>query len=152
VFLNILVAIDGSAHAERALEEALDLARTQRSRVTLISVAAPTSWRFVAGPYAGLLPTQEDADRQAEATLRAARERIGDEMPVTTVVGRGSAACAILKRASTGSHDLIVMGSRGRGSAAAALLGSVSHDVLHRSTVPVLIVHATGTVEPRTGG
>jgi nucleotide-binding universal stress UspA family protein len=142
VFLNVLVAIDGSAHAERALDQAVDIARTQRSRLTLISVAAPTSWRFAAGPYAGLLPTQEDADRQAEATLRAARERIGDEMPVTTVVGRGSAATAILKRAKEGAHDLIVMGSRGRGGAATALLGSVSHDVLHRSRLPVLIVHA----------
>ena len=142
VFLNILVAIDGSPHAVRALEEAVDLARTQRSRLTLISVASRTAWRLVAGPYAGLLPTQEDADREAEATLRAARTRIDDDIPVTTIVGQGSAAAAILKRAVDGTHDLIVMGSRGRGGAAAALLGSVSHDVLHHSRVPVLIVHA----------
>ena len=142
MFLNILVAIDGSPHAVRALEEAVDLARTQRSRLTLISVASRTAWRLVAGPYAGLLPTQEDADREAEATLRAARTRIDDDIPVTTIVGQGSAAAAILKRAVDGTHDLIVMGSRGRGGAAAALLGSVSHDVLHHSRVPVLIVHA----------
>jgi nucleotide-binding universal stress UspA family protein len=142
VFLNILVAIDDSPHAVRALDEAVDIARAQRSRLTLISVASRTAWRLVAGPYAGLLPTQADADRAAEATLRAARERIGDEIPVTTVVGRGTAAAAILKRAVDGTHDLIVMGSRGRGGAAAALLGSVSHNVLHHSRLPVLIVHA----------
>ena len=142
MFLNILVAVDGSVHSDRALEEALDIARTQRSRLTLISAAAPTSWRFMAGPYAGLLPTKEDAERKAEETLRAARERVGD-IPVTTIVGEGAAAHAILKHAQAGNHDLIVMGSRGRGGAAAALLGSVSHDVPHHSTVPVLIVHAT---------
>jgi nucleotide-binding universal stress UspA family protein len=142
MFLNILVAIDGSPHAVRALDEAVDLARAQRSRLTLISVASRTAWRLVAGPYAGLLPTQDDADREAQNTLRAARARIDDEIPVTTIVGQGSAAAAILKRAVDGTHDLIVMGSRGRGGAAAALLGSVSHDVLHHSRLPVLIVHA----------
>jgi nucleotide-binding universal stress UspA family protein len=61
---------------------------------------------------------------------------------VTTVIGRGSPGEAILKRAAEGNHDLIVMGSRGRGPAASALLGSVSHHVLHHGRVPVLIVHA----------
>jgi nucleotide-binding universal stress UspA family protein len=142
VFLNILVAVDGSTHAARALDEAVDLARAQRSRLTMISVAVRPSWRYVAGPYAGMMPTQEDVDLEADATLRAARDRIGDDVPVTIVVGRGPVAPAILQRAAAGAHDLIVMGSRGRGGAAAALLGSVSHDVLHHSRVPVLIVHA----------
>jgi nucleotide-binding universal stress UspA family protein len=151
VFLNLLVAVDGSAHADRALEEAVDLARAQRSRITLISVASRTAWRFMAGPYTGLLPTQEDADRVAQETLRAAAARLDDDMPVTTVVGQGAAAAAIIRRASEGAHDLIVMGSRGRGGAAAALLGSVSHSVLNHSHVPVLIVHADDAASSRRG-
>ena len=152
MFLNILVAVDGSAHAARALDESIDLARAQRSRLTLICVASRTAWRLVAGPYAGLLPTQEEVDRQAEATLRAAKQRIDDDIPVTTIVGQGSAAAAILRRAVDGTHDLIVMGSRGRGGAAAALLGSVSHDVLHHSRLPVLIVHADAGAAGLTAG
>ena len=144
MFLNILVAIDDSAHASRALEEALDLARTQRSRLTLISVASRGSWRFLAGPYAGMLPTQEDADKAAQQTIAAARELVDDAIPVTTIVGQGSPADAILERAAGGAHDLIVMGSRGRGAAKSALLGSVSHDVLNHGRVSVLIVHAPG--------
>jgi nucleotide-binding universal stress UspA family protein len=142
VFLNILAAIDDSAHAARALDEAVDLARAQRSRLTLMCVASRGSWRYLAGPYAGMMPTQEDADEAAERTIAAARTRVGDELPVTTVVSRGSPAEAILARAEAGDHDLIVMGSRGRGPAASALLGSVSHHVLHHGRVPVLIVHA----------
>jgi nucleotide-binding universal stress UspA family protein len=142
VFLNILVAIDDSPHAARALDEALDLARAQRSRLTIMCVAARGSWRFLAGPYAGMMPTQEDVDEAAARTIAEARQRAGDEIPVTTVVSRGSPGDAILTRAREGNHDLIVMGSRGRGAAASALLGSVSHHVLHHGRVPVLIVHA----------
>jgi nucleotide-binding universal stress UspA family protein len=151
VFLNILVAIDGSAHASRALDEAADLARAANSRLTLISVASRTSWRFMAGPYTGLLPTQDDADKEAQTTLREAAARLDDEMPVTTIVGQGAAAAAIIKHAADGGHDLIVMGSRGRGGAAAALLGSVSHSVLNHSHVPVLIVHADDEATSRRG-
>jgi nucleotide-binding universal stress UspA family protein len=151
VFLNILVAVDGSAHADRALAEAADLARALNSRLTLISVASRTSWRFAAGPYTGLLPTQDDADREAQTTLRNAVARLGDDMPATTIVGQGPAAAAIIKHAADGGHDLIVMGSRGRGAAAAALLGSVSHSVLNHSHVPVLIVHADDAATRRRG-
>ena len=151
MFLNILVAVDGSAHADRALDEAVDLARALNSRLTLISVASRTAWRFMAGPYTGLLPTQDDANREAETTLRDAAGRLDDDMPVTTIVGQGAAAAAIIRQAADGAHDLIVMGSRGRGAAAAALLGSVSHGVLNHSHVPVLIVHAADAATSRRG-
>lgn len=151
MFLNILVAVDGSAHADRALDEAVDLARALNSRLTLISVASRTAWRLMAGPYTGLLPTQDDADKEAQATLRTAAARLDDDMPVTTIVGQGAAAAAIIRHAADGGHDLIVMGSRGRGGAAAALLGSVSHSVLNHSHVPVLIVHAGDAASSRRG-
>jgi nucleotide-binding universal stress UspA family protein len=61
----------------------------------------------------------------------------------------------LLKQIAEGQHDLVVMGSRGRGAVRSALLGSVSHHVLHHSDVPVLIVHDRrdeGGTAPEGGG
>jgi nucleotide-binding universal stress UspA family protein len=65
---------------------------------------------------------------------------VPDGIPVSSVVRRGQAAAEILKRVEDAEHDLVVMGSRGRGAATSLLLGSVSHAVLDHSRVPVLIV------------
>jgi nucleotide-binding universal stress UspA family protein len=61
---------------------------------------------------------------------------------VTTVLSTAPVPRALLRQIEEGQHDLVVMGSRGRGAVRSALLGSVSHDVLHHSPVSVLIVHA----------
>jgi len=77
----------------------------------------------------------------AERSLRAAADRVPDDISVTTILTEQPIRQAILKRIEEGRHDVVVMGSRGRGTVRAAVLGSVSHHVLHHSPVPVLIVH-----------
>ena len=84
----------------------------------------------------------EDAHADAEAILRRARERVPDDLHVTAVLAERDIRAALIGHLAGGEHDLVVMGSRGRGAVRAALLGSVSHYVLHHSPVPVLIVHA----------
>jgi nucleotide-binding universal stress UspA family protein len=141
MFRSILVAIDGSKHAQRALEEAIDLARAQKARLTLISVALPPP--VVMPGYVPVMPTPEQLKDDAEQLLDAAEKQVPDDVPVSTVVRTGSPAQAILDRIAQGEHDLVVMGSRGRGSIQSLLLGSVSQAGVHGSPVPVLVVHAT---------
>jgi nucleotide-binding universal stress UspA family protein len=151
VFHNILVAVDGSPDADQALAEVIDLAEAQHTRLTLVTGVAelpPTAY-LMAGEETGHLI--ENAHAQAEAILRRARDGVPADLPITTVLTERPIRCALLDQIKGGGHDLVVMGSRGRGAVRAALLGSVSHYVLHRSRVPVLIVHADRSSQLRTG-
>ena len=86
--------------------------------------------------------------RLAIAEARRALEH--DDVPVGAVVaGPGGEVIAaghnereLLRAAREGDHDVILVGSRGRGRVTAALLGSVSNRLMHDAPVPVIIVHA----------
>ena len=136
-FRSILVAVDGSDAATKALQEAVEFARTQGARLTLISVGVPP--RPIGWPYFMPYPTEDELEREAQKVVERAAELVPGDVPVTTVARRGAAATAILDRVAQGEHDLVVMGARGRGLAGSLLLGSVSRAVLASSPVPVLI-------------
>lgn len=141
--ISILVAVDGSRAAAKALEEAVDLARDNGARLTLISVAVPPHWRPV-GPYFVPAPNDDELEQEAREIVERAEELVPADVPVSAVVRRGPAAKAILERVENGEHDLVVMGSRGLGPAGSLLLGSVSRGILAHSPVPVLVVRADG--------
>jgi nucleotide-binding universal stress UspA family protein len=88
-----------------------------------------------------------DAHAWAEAVLRRARDRVPDHLPVTTIVTDEPIRAALIEQIHRGGHDLIAMGSRGRGAVRATLLGSVSHYMLNHSPIPVLIVHPDPATE-----
>jgi nucleotide-binding universal stress UspA family protein len=145
VFSNILVAVDDSPHAQAALREAADVARAQGASLTIVTVySSLLPWTL-----AGVAATNQAAmDAHAAASAAAARAVIAEAsaslpqgLSAQTLIVEGQPAAAILEQAARARHDLIVVGSRGRGDAASILLGSVSHNVLHHSRVPVLIVH-----------
>jgi nucleotide-binding universal stress UspA family protein len=137
MFKSILVAWDGSEHAQRALGEAVDLARTQDARLTLLTVAAPLQvWPGYVPPI-----TEADLISAAEETLAEGEALIPEGIAQSGHTAAGDPGLELVKRAGAANHDLIVMGSRGRGAIRSAVLGSVSHFVLNHTTVPVLIIH-----------
>src|SRR3954454_24357850 len=143
MFHNILVAIDGSPNADRALGHAVDLAECTNARLTLFSaVPAPPAFTYATPGAAALADVLEKAREETEAIVRAALERVPDSVSVTSVVKDAPVRPALIEQIDGAHHDLVVMGSRGRGTVGSVLLGSVSHHVLHNTRIPVLIVHA----------
>jgi nucleotide-binding universal stress UspA family protein len=134
-YRNILVALDGSADADAAVLHASRLAEDQRARLTLMTVA-PYPYQH-AGMGVPAPPDQADCYIDA---LRRAVDSVSPDVGVTSRLLRGGAAETILRTIREGDYDLVVMGSHGHSRLHRALLGSVSHRVLHDSPVPVLLI------------
>ena len=140
MFRNILVAVDGSPDADRALAQAIDLAESEHTHLTLMTAVAHIPASAYLTPAISALIA--DTQAEAQAILRRALDRVPEDLPVTTILTDQPIRTALISQIKTGHHDLVAMGSRGRGAVRSALLGSVSHYVLNHSPVPVLIVHA----------
>ena len=143
VFRNVLVPVDGSRPARRALAEAVDLATVCHARLTVMTcMPSPSRSRFTGAPAFGVdLDDLHAAEHECQALLDGIVESLPEGLPVTKILSQGRPAEAIVAQARIGRHDLVVMGSRGHGDMRSLLLGSVSHQVLHTSPTAVLIVH-----------
>jgi nucleotide-binding universal stress UspA family protein len=143
MFHNILVSIDGSLDANQALSEAIDIAEAEHSRLTLITAVRPNpAWAYTPATAAAANELARSFENEAEKVMNDALERVPESIPVTKIVTHDPIRSALLTQIEAGRHDLVVMGSRGRGAVSSSLLGSVSHYALNHSPVPVLIVHA----------
>ena len=137
---KIVIATDGSPSAREALEFGLELAVEQDAEPIVVHVA-PALDVLPASSFGmpGALPhelTQHDRALLEEAASFAAEE--GVEAKTELLIG--DPVDEIVAYADSIDADLIVVGSRGRGAVASALLGSVSRGVLHEARRPVLVV------------
>lgn len=139
MFGKILLAVDGSEHALQAARYAGDLARQANSEKLRIVVAFDTIPPYLGEP--NLQSVINARLEEARNILSAAEQEVGS-IPgeVHTELIEGSAAEAILTVARTRESDVIVMGARGLGRIATAVLGSVSQKVVAHAPCPVLIV------------
>lgn len=144
---KILVAIDGSEHAQRALDFACGLAERFDSELLLVSVAPPTELPEALKQYANA----EHLDATtgsiylaiAENMLESARTHLDAKaLPkISTQVRFGDPAHEIVEAAGANGVDAIVLGSRGLGKLKGLLVGSVSHKVNSVASCTCIIVH-----------
>ena len=144
MFKRILLATDGSSHAEKALEYARDLALRDDAQVIVVHVfePVPTYHSYQKALWGDQILARHIAAGR-ELANEAAQELRQAGVDVIVEVLEGPPADAILRVADIRQSDLIVMGSRGQGELASLLLGSVSHRVLARAQTPVMVVRAT---------
>lgn len=136
---RIVVGVDGSDHARRALRWALEEARLRQA-----TVVAVHAWHLPydgSHPYTALAFDPDRFEHEARSVCdRAvhAEDTSGLVAPVETIIVHGGAAAALLELAD--GADLLVVGARGLGGFTGLLLGSVSHQVSHHAPCPVVIV------------
>jgi nucleotide-binding universal stress UspA family protein len=150
---SIVVAVDGSEHATRALEWAAEQARVEKRRaVALTAFASGKAWdSFV--PGAGGAPIAPEDPEQAARSIAeeaaALLQGLEPQVEVEATVVRGDPR-QVLVDLSPDAH-LIVMGSRGRGPLRTMLLGSVSSTVVKQAQCPVVVCRPRRISTPGAG-
>jgi nucleotide-binding universal stress UspA family protein len=138
---RIVVGVDGSPGAGAALRWAVENAARVGGRVVAV-----LCWHWTPGlitPFVG--PGPEELAAAAAATLDQALAEVGgpaEGVPIERHVLPGHPA-DVLPRQARGA-DLLVVGTRGRGALACAVLGSVSTHCVGHAPCPVIVVPATG--------
>jgi nucleotide-binding universal stress UspA family protein len=145
MFRNVLAAVDGSPHAERALEEAIDIVRQNEGKLTLATVVPdPAAWTLGSAGFATVDYERLHDQVRAEykEMLDGELAKVPPEVQSHAVLLEGRPGHALVAQVHAGGHDLLAMGSRGRGELRSMVLGSVSRDAVHNCPVPVLIARA----------
>jgi nucleotide-binding universal stress UspA family protein len=141
--MRIVVGVDGSVASRTALELVATTTWPIGTQVRLVGAYE------LASAWTGLtpLPSETAADEEAERAFFYQIQVLAEPLrrtgyAIETVVGRGRPADVLLSEADDLRADLLVVGSRGLGAAASALVGSVSAALVDHASCPVLVARS----------
>ena len=137
---RIVVGVDGSAPSEAALRWAV-----RQASLTDAAVEAVIAWHTptMTGGYAWAPVSVLDAEDWGDVAAKVLADAIAEAVPeaaeqITPVVSEGNPAQVLITQSA--GADLLVVGSRGHGGFAEALLGSVGQHCVHHAPCPVVII------------
>lgn len=136
MFGTIVVGADESGHAEHAIQTVIKLASATRDKVVVFHGVVVHPAR--SAPYT--TETKDEAQHLVDryvARLTEAGINATGEVHRELEIGIGG---ALIDVAAAHGAGLLVVGTRGRSDLTSMLLGSVAHEVVHKSTLPVLVV------------
>ena len=148
---KVLIALDYDPTAEKVAEEGYALAKAMGAEVTLLHVISdPVNYtapgHITIMGFAGYMEINTLQADTADALIKASmtyldqsRKHLGDK-EIHTLVEEGDSADTILKIAKSIHADVIIMGSHSRKWLENVLMGSVTENVLHHTTIPLFIV------------
>lgn len=137
MFGKILVALDESDHSKKALAAAGDLAEALKSEVRVVHVRELSFG--MGGPLTEVEPSQE-AQSHVDNAVKSLADRGITASGDVRQTHKGRVAAEIIAEAKAFGASVIVTGSRGMTELEGLILGSVTHRILHLSTLPVVVV------------
>lgn len=143
MFNSIVVATDGSDHAEMAVRMACDLALKYGSRLHIVHTPQAVGDTLIVGYTAvPVPPTREEVEASGREVIGAAEAvvRGSGVTNFTSQLVSGDPAHAVVEEAKEVKADLIVMGRRGLGSLSGLLVGSTTAKVSQLAPCAVLTV------------
>ena len=143
---KLLVATDGSDTAWKAVKYAVGFAKQISASITLLSVIDKSAFIVQSIPVdmaSNLIAPIDDYLQQAVEGYTQKAEKLCKKngIKVKIVIRTGHPVEEIIKEAKRSKASIIVLGSHGKGMLESAVLGSITHGVIHNSTKhPVLVI------------
>jgi nucleotide-binding universal stress UspA family protein len=140
---GIIVGVDGSDHSRRALDWAIREAVKHHLPLTVMSIHPPPA-RPATSIYWGVHSYPENsfdpelARMAVQQFVDKVAGEIGEAPEITVSIGTGDAAEELVKAGQ--DAEMLVVGSRGGGGFARLLMGSVSSQVVHHASCPVVVI------------
>jgi nucleotide-binding universal stress UspA family protein len=140
MYKTVVVGTDGSARAEKAVDEAIDLAKSENASLYLVAAfsAHERHWEQL---QSSAKTSRVNLGEVAEHVLARAAKRAAEQgVPVDYSAEEGDPAEVLIEVADRQNADLIVVGNKGMTGARRFFLGSVPNKVIHHAPCGVMVV------------